>query len=141
MTIKTQFKEIGSSAMVKSMIVVGALTIGAVTSPALADSSTSASQKGAPEFQLTQSAAADISDAQLQSFASAQSAVMTIQQDWQSRVDSGEVDPNDPQAVEDIRTQMAMTVEQAGLSVEEYNMIFETLQTDPELRQRYQDMQ
>jgi len=123
------------------MIVVGALTIGAATGPALADSSTPASQKITQEFQLTQSAAADISDAQLQSFASAQSSVVAIQEEWQSRVDSGEVDPNDPQAVEDIRTQMAMAVEQAGLSVEQYNMIFETLQTDPELRQRYQGMQ
>jgi|TARA_R110000772_G_scaffold164197_2_gene275577 hypothetical protein len=127
--------------MIKSMIVVGALTIGAATGPALADSSTPASQKITQEFQLTQSAAADISDAQLQSFASAQSSVVAIQEEWQSRVDSGEVDPNDPQAVEDIRTQMAMAVEQAGLSVEQYNMIFETLQTDPELRQRYQGMQ
>ncbi|MAO91974.1 MAG: hypothetical protein CMM78_04575 [Rhodospirillaceae bacterium] len=141
MTIKTQLKAIGSSAMIKSMIVVGALTIGAATGPALADSSTPASQKITQEFQLTQSAAADISDAQLQSFASAQSSVVAIQEEWQSRVDSGEVDPNDPQAVEDIRTQMAMAVEQAGLSVEQYNMIFETLQTDPELRQRYQGMQ
>lgn len=141
MTIKTHLKEIGSSAMIKSMIVVGALTIGAATGPALADSSTPASQKITQEFQLTQSAAADISDAQLQSFASAQSSVVAIQEEWQSRVDSGEVDPNDPQAVEDIRTQMAMAVEQAGLSVEQYNMIFETLQTDPELRQRYQGMQ
>ena len=127
--------------MIKSMIVVGALTIGAATGPALADSSTPASQKITQEFQLTQSAAADISDAQLQSFASAQSSVVAIQEEWQSRVDSGEVDPNDPQAVEDIRTQMAMAVEPAGLSVEQYNMIFETLQTDPELRQRYQGMQ
>jgi hypothetical protein len=127
--------------MIKSMIVVGALTIGAATGPALADSSTPASQKITQEFQLTQSASADISDAQLQSFASAQSSVVAIQEEWQSRVDSGEVDPNDPQAVEDIRTQMAMAVEQAGLSVEQYNMIFETLQTDPELRQRYQGMQ
>jgi hypothetical protein len=141
LTIKTQLKAIGSSAMIKSMIVVGALTIGAATGPALADSSTPASQKITQEFQLTQSAAADISDAQLQSFASAQSSVVAIQEEWQSRVDSGEVDPNDPQAVEDIRTQMAMAVEQAGLSVEQYNMIFETLQTDPELRQRYQGMQ
>lgn len=141
MTIKTQLKAIGSSAMIKSMIVVGALTIGAATGPALADSSTPASQKITQEFQLTQSASADISDAQLQSFASAQSSVVAIQEEWQSRVDSGEVDPNDPQAVEDIRTQMAMAVEQAGLSVEQYNMIFETLQTDPELRQRYQGMQ
>jgi hypothetical protein len=141
LTIKTHLKEIGSSAMIKSMIVVGALTIGAATGPALADSSTPASQKITQEFQLTQSAAADISDAQLQSFASAQSSVVAIQEEWQSRVDSGEVDPNDPQAVEDIRTQMAMAVEQAGLSVEQYNMIFETLQTDPELRQRYQGMQ
>jgi len=144
LTFSKHFKDTGSVTTLRSVALASVFALGAVVGTAHAGSDTMPKQDDAQIQLLAQNlaqAAGDVSDEQLRSFSMAQGSIMAIQEEWQNRVDRGEVDPNDAQAIEDVRTQMAMTVEQTGLSVEDYNMIFETLQTDPELRERYQEMQ
>lgn len=83
---------------------------------------------------------ANVTDAQLQAFADAQDAIAAIQQDWQSQIESGAVDPNNQNAAAEVRERMAAAVEEQGLTVSEYNEIYTALQTDSSLMDRYQQL-
>ena len=78
-----------------------------------------------------------VTDDSLKSFKTAKATVMAIKDEWQNRVERGEVDP---EAQEVVRIQMTATIEQNGLSVDEYNRIDKALKSDEELRRRYHEM-
>lgn len=87
-------------------------------------------------MQAAEPAPVEVSDAQLEQFATAQLQIMEIQQDFSGRLQ--EVD--DPERAHQLQVQaneeMTDAVEQAGLDVPAFNEIAMAIQNDPELQQR-----
>lgn len=82
----------------------------------------------------------DVSDEALAAFVSANIEVTSIMQDWQSSVAAGEAEQDDVAAQQEVQAEMISAVEEAGLTVQQYNQISEALQYDQSLQQRYQAM-
>lgn len=89
---------------------------------------------------VTAQSGEEISDETLKSFKTAKTTVMAIKDEWQNRVERGEVDAEDESAQDIVRIQMTAAIEQNGLSVDTYNRIDTALKSDALLRQRYQDL-
>lgn len=131
----------------KALLFAAALALGTLpalmaTDPATAYSWKSYSAAGMETAQsdVPVQAKDEVTDDTLKSFKTAKSTVMAIKDEWQNRVERGEVDPDDEDAHEVVRIQMTATIEQFGLSVDEYNRIDKALKTDTELRKRYHDI-
>lgn len=82
----------------------------------------------------------DVSDAQLEQFADAQTKIADIQQDFSTRLQEVE----DPEKANELQRQaneeMTAAVEDAGLDVESFNQIAMAIQNDPELQQKLTEM-
>lgn len=82
----------------------------------------------------------EVSDAQLEQFVAAQESITAIQQDFSGRLEGVE----DPEEAYELQVQandeMTQAVEDAGLSVEDYNQVAMAIQTDAELRERLEEM-
>ncbi|MCC5796160.1 MAG: DUF4168 domain-containing protein [Methylophaga sp.] len=85
-------------------------------------------------------AAADFDDAELQSFAAVQSDLDVIRNEYSARLESTENPDQAAQLQQEASQLMVQAVEQAGLDVDTYSNIALALQTDPQLRERIQDM-
>jgi len=85
-------------------------------------------------------AAEDLSDAQLESFAAAAVEVSEITEQLQMQAQGVEDEAELMELQEQANTQMVAAVEEEGLTVEEYNMIFQVAQVDPELNERLVEM-
>ena len=85
-------------------------------------------------------AAADFDDAELQSFAAVQSDLDVIRNEYSARLESTENPDQAAQLQQEASQLMVQAVVQAGLDVDTYSNIALALQTDPQLRERIQDM-
>jgi len=85
-------------------------------------------------------AAEDLSDAQLESFAAAAVEVSEITEQLQMQAQGVEDEAELMELQEQANTQMVAAVEEEGLTIEEYNMIFQVAQVDPELNERLVEM-
>lgn len=82
--------------------------------------------------------AANIDDAQLEKFAAALDDIAKIQEDAMARLSQVE-DQQKAQAIQqEANENMVDAVNDSGLSVEDYNLIANQLQTNPELQERLQ---
>ncbi len=131
----------------KALAVAGALALAVLPALVPAGSATAYSWKSysgagmdSAENTIPVQAKDAVTDDSLKSFKTAKATVMAIKDEWQNRVERGEVDPDDETAQEVVRIQMTATIEQNGLSVDEYNRIDKALKSDEELRQRYHEM-
>jgi predicted ATPase with chaperone activity len=82
----------------------------------------------------------DISEAQLESFAAAATRVSEIAEQLQSQAQGVEDQAELAALQEKANNEMVAAVEQEGLSVDEYNMIFQVAQADPELNATLMEM-
>ena len=85
-------------------------------------------------------AAEDLSNAQLESFAAAAAQVSEITEQLQMQAQGVEDEAELMELQEQANVQMVAAVEEQGLTVEEYNMIFQVAQVDPTLNERLMEM-
>lgn len=87
-----------------------------------------------------QAPAEDFSDDQLQQFADASQEIAVISQEYTQRLQEAE----DESAQQEVRTEandrMIEVVEDSGLDVDTFNAIGQSIQQDPEMMQRVQEM-
>lgn len=82
----------------------------------------------------------DVSDEQLETYAEAEQKVQEIRDDFQQQMPNAE-SPEDAQALQqEAQQEMVSAVEDAGLTVEEYNQIASQMQSNPELRERMESL-
>lgn len=81
----------------------------------------------------------DVSDDQVSAFAEAQTRVAEIGQKWTPRMQEAESQEAVQKARQSAQQEMVIAVENAGLSVQEYNKIARAAQADEELRGRIQE--
>ena len=84
--------------------------------------------------------AADLSETQLESFVAAANRVGEITDQLQMQAQGVENEEELMQLQEQANMQMLAAVEDEGLTVEEYNTIFQVAQVDPELNARLVEM-
>jgi predicted ATPase with chaperone activity len=81
-----------------------------------------------------------LDDEKLAAFVYAETQVVQISEEWNARMQSAE----SPEAAQELReqaqAQMVTAVQEAGLSVQEYNEIAMAAQTDPDLQARLQQI-
>ena len=104
---------------------------------ALATPAPAAAQVGSAQAQL---GADDISQAQLESFAAAATRVSEISEQLQAQAQGVEDQAELAALQETANQEMVAAVEQEGLTVDEYNMIFQVAQVDPELNATLMEM-
>ncbi|GEM_PF-341040 len=84
--------------------------------------------------------ASDISDAEVEKFAEAQSKVEEIKGQYQSQVKAASEDPQQAMDVQrEAQQEMVKAVKDTGLDVRKYNQIAQLAQYDTDLRQRIQE--
>lgn len=95
-----------------------------------------AGQHGAPAAQQQM----DVSNDQLQTYAEAEQKVQEIRDDFQQQMPNAE-SPEEAQTLQqEAQQEMVSAVEDAGLTVEEYNQIASQMQSNPELRERMESL-
>jgi len=96
----------------------------------------SGAQQGQPPQQQSGQAAANVDEASLNKFKDAFAEVNSIRESFAGKLENVE----DPQKAQQLQQQaqedMVSAVEDAGLSVQEYNQIFAAVQQNPELQQK-----
>ena len=82
----------------------------------------------------------ELSDETLEQFTDAMAEVRSIGQEYSDRIANAE-GAEEAQALQrDAQEEMMSAVEEAGLSVQQYNAIAQRMNQDPELMERVQDM-
>jgi len=89
-----------------------------------------------PSTQAPTSAAAQPSDEELQTFASAALEVREIGAEWQPRITEADSEEQAAEIQTQARDEMVEAVEQKGLSVERYNEITQQVRSSPELAEK-----
>ncbi|WP_404470726.1 DUF4168 domain-containing protein [Vreelandella venusta] len=116
-----------------ALLAAALLSIGVTTSVAQAQQ-----DAGAPE--AAQMNSADVSDAHLEQFIEASEEVATISQEYTERLSTAG-DEADQQALRvEANEKMIEAIEDSGLDVDTFNNIGQTIQQDPELMSRVQEM-
>lgn len=82
----------------------------------------------------------DFEQGELESFVQARADVRDIQQEYASRLQSTQDDQKVAELQSEAQQKMATAVEDAGLSVQEFNQIAQAAQNDPELSEEIQDL-
>jgi len=94
-----------------------------------------------PPSPAQQRGQAQVSDQQLQQFVTAMEEVRSVQEEFSAAIQEAD-DMDEAQTLRaDAQEEMRGAVEDTGLSVAEYNMIAQRLQSDPNLSARLQEMQ
>ncbi|SRR5690625_579532 len=100
-----------------------------------------AAQQGAAAQGAAAQQQVEVTDDQLQTYAEAEQKVQEIRDDFQQKMPNAE-SPEEAQTLQqEAQQEMVSAVEDAGLTVEEYNQIASLMQTNPELRQRMESLQ
>lgn len=82
----------------------------------------------------------DVSEAELQSFAEARTAITEIQQDYSQRLQSADDPEKANKLQQEANEKMIGAVEETGLDVDSFNQIAMAVQNDPELQQKLQQI-
>lgn len=98
-------------------------------------------QEYSPPNPAPQRGQAQVSDQQLQQFVTAMDEVRSVQEEFSAAIQQAENMEEAQTLRADAQEEMRGAVEDTGLSVAEYNMISERLQSDPNLSQRLQEIQ
>lgn len=125
----------------RNLITTLMLTLGlTVTGAAVAQQdNTGQQQRNMPNMQ--QQEQIDVTDAQLQKFADAQTQVQTIQEDFSGRLEGVEDQEKAYELQVEANKKMTSAVKDAGLDVQTYNQIAMAVQNDPELKSQLEGMQ
>ncbi|SDM21853.1 protein of unknown function [Franzmannia pantelleriensis] len=92
----------------------------------------------APEQQAVP--AQDFSDQELQQFADASQEIAMISQEYTERLQGAEDEATQQEVRMEANDRMVEVVEDSGLDVDTFNAIGHTIQQDPEMMQRVQEM-
>lgn len=95
--------------------------------------------QGGAQGGMQQAPDIEVTDEQVEAFAEAQARVAEIGEKWTPRMQEAESSEDVQKAREQAQQEMVIAVENAGLSVQEYNQIARAAQADEELRQKIQD--
>lgn len=90
--------------------------------------------------QQQQLSADDVSEQQLESYVEAALEIQTVRQQFQSQMANAETQEDQQAVQQQASQQMIASIEDVGLSVDEYNAIATAVQSDPELGQKVQEM-
>ena len=93
-------------------------------------------QGGAP---MQQAPEVDLSEQEIDTFVSAFVAVQEVREDFADRLQNAEDETEAQSMQQEAQDEMVNAVEDAGMSVEEYNEVAMALQNDPELMQEVQE--
>ncbi|KAA8982493.1 MULTISPECIES: DUF4168 domain-containing protein [Gammaproteobacteria] len=105
------------------------------------DSSTGQAQQNqgqsmsAPEQQNT-----DFSDEELQNFVELQDEIGKVREDYVSQIESAESEDKARELQQKAQTEMVKVIEDAGMTVEEYNAIAVAYNSNPEIQERVDKM-
>ncbi|MCC5982490.1 MAG: DUF4168 domain-containing protein [Oceanicaulis sp.] len=113
-----------------AMLASTILAAGAAAPAALAQ------QEGATMQQPAPVGSADVTDEQIRSYITAAQGVGMIAQSYQPQLEAAEDQETAMAIQQEAEQQMIAVVEQAGLTVDEYNAIVAGSQSDPELAER-----
>lgn len=121
-----------------SLLATGAIALSmGLSAPAVAQyGGDGGAQQADPGMQQQQAPQIDVSDEQVEQFADAQARVIEIGEKWTPRLEGAESAEDMQEARESAQREMVIAVENAGLSVQEYNEIAQAAQVDEELRER-----
>ncbi|AVI64132.1 DUF4168 domain-containing protein [Halomonas sp. M1] len=87
-----------------------------------------------------QAPAQDFSDQQLQQFADASQEIAVISQEYTQRLQEAEGEAQQQEVRAEANDRMIEIVEDSGLDVDTFNAIGQSIQQDPEMMQRVQEM-
>jgi|TARA_R110001606_G_scaffold349078_1_gene498839 hypothetical protein len=129
--------EVSSMQRMTALFSAALLATGLMTATAHAQQEQGAAQD---PMATQQAPAQDFSDDQLQQFADASQEIAVISQEYTQRLQEAE----DESAQQEVRTEandrMIEVVEDSGLDVDTFNAIGQSIQQDPEMMQRVQEM-
>jgi len=91
-------------------------------------------------METQQAPARDFSDQQLQQFADASQEIAVISQEYTQRLQAAEDEQGQQEVRAEANDKMIEIVEDSGLDVETFNAIGQTIQQNPEMMQRVQEM-
>lgn len=90
--------------------------------------------------QSSQEQSIEFSEEQLETFVEARAEVIEISRKWQDRLNNVESQDELTEAQNAAQEEMVEAVQDQGLSVEDYNLIADAAQRDPELMDQLNDM-
>lgn len=90
--------------------------------------------------QSTQQQDVEFGDDKIAAFVDARESVVEISQQWEERLNNAESQEKLNSLQQQAQEEMVEAVRDEGLTVNEYNMIVDATQTDPELRERVNEM-
>lgn len=91
---------------------------------------------GAPEQQQN----ADFSDEELENFVELQDKIGDVREDYVSQIESAESEDKARELQQKAQTEMVEVIEDAGMTVEEYNAIAVAYNSNPEIQERVDEM-
>ncbi|MGS2742817.1 DUF4168 domain-containing protein [Halomonas sp. LS-001] len=91
-------------------------------------------------METQQAPARDFSDQQLQQFADASQEIAVISQEYTQRLQAAEDEQSQQEVRAEANDKMIEIVENSGLDVETFNAIGQTIQQNPDMMQRVQEM-
>lgn len=105
-----------------------------------AGDSEAARDSGQLVAQSTEQQNVEFGDDKLAAFVDARESVVQISQQWEERLNNAESQEKLNSLQQEAQQEMVEAVREEGLTVNEYNMIVDATQTDPELRERVNEM-
>ena len=91
---------------------------------------------GQPEQQQQ----ADFSDDELQDFVALQDEIGEVREEYVSQIEAAESEDEARQLQQEAQTEMVEVIEDAGMSVEEYNAIAVAYNSDPSVQERVDEL-
>ncbi|MDX1589155.1 MAG: DUF4168 domain-containing protein [Oleiphilaceae bacterium] len=110
-----------------------ALALGLTATPALSQEGSTGQQDMTPEQRHQ---AAEFSDSELEQFFALQDDIGEIREEYVARIESAESEEEARELQSEAQTKMVNAIEEAGMSVEEYNAIAVAYNSDPSVQER-----
>lgn len=83
---------------------------------------------------------ADFSDEELQQFVDLQDEIGAVREEYVSRIENADSEDEARQLQQEAQSEMVDTIEEAGISVQEYNAIAVAYNSNPEIQERVEAM-
>ncbi len=83
---------------------------------------------------------ADFSDEELQQFVNLQDDIGAVREEYVSRIENADSEDEARQLQQEAQSEMVDTIEEAGMSVQEYNAIAVAYNSNPEIQERVEAM-
>lgn len=126
--------------MIRMTSLALALTLAMTGAPALAqDYGSGEGQKQDPGMEQSQKAA-DFSDDELQQFVGLQDRIGEIREEYVSQIEAADSEDKARKLQQEAQSEMVSAIEDAGMSVQEYNAIAVAYNSNPDIQKRVDEM-